>query len=353
MILADYVFQTLSAAGVRHVFMVPGGGAMHLNNAVGHTPGITVVSNLHEQACAIAAENYGKATNALGVALVTSGPGGTNAVTGVAGAWLDSTPCLFVSGQVKRADLATGLGVRNLGVQEVDIVSIVRAITKYAVTVLDPREIRFHLEKALHLARHGRPGPVWLDLPLDVQAAEIDPDALPGFTPEAPRRAADLAGQVARTIELLNAAERPVFFGGNGIRLARAHAEMFAAIEAMGIPVLSTWLAHDLVPDEHPLFVGRAGAVAPRGSNFALQNSDFLLAVGNRLDLVITRRGRWWSTSTPPSSASSRWRSTNASRPTPGTSSSSFSASARASAGRRRATAGWRAAAPGSRAIRW
>jgi len=286
--LSDYVFRIVAAAGVKHVFMVPGGGAMHLNLAVGRCPGITVVSNLHEQASAIAAETYGKATNRLGVALVTTGPGGTNAVTGVAGAWLDSTPCLFISGQVKRADLKGSLGVRNLGVQEVDIVSIVKPITKYAVTVLDPATIRFHLEKAIYIAQTGRPGPVWIDIPLDIQSVEVDPDEQSAFFPEPQAATPDLEAQVAKTIDLLNDSERPVLFAGNGVRLGHAERELFDAIDALGIPVLTTWLAHDIVPDDHPLFIGRPGAVAPRGSNYALQNSDFLLAVGNRLDLVIT-----------------------------------------------------------------
>ena len=286
--LSDYVFQAIADVGVKHVFMVPGGGAMHLNVALGRCGAITVVSNLHEQACAIAAEAYGKATSHLGVALVTTGPGGTNAVTGVAGAWLDSTPCLFISGQVKRADLKGSLGVRNLGVQEVDIVSIVTPITKYAVTVLEPATIRFHLEKAIHLAQTGRPGPVWIDIPLDIQSVEIDPAALSGFVPEPVAVINGLDADVSRTIELLNASERPVLFAGNGVRLGHAESELLSALDALGVPVLATWLAHDIVPDDHPLFIGRPGPVAPRGSNFALQNSDFLLAVGNRLDLVIT-----------------------------------------------------------------
>ncbi len=169
--LSDYVVERVAAWGVRHVFMVPGGGAMHLNDSLGHRTDVTAVSNLHEQASAIAAEAYAKTTNNLGVALVTTGPGGTNAVTGVAAAWLDSTPCLFISGQVKRADRKADSGLRQLGVQEIDIVSIVQSITKFAVTVMDPSTIRYHLEKAHFLAKSGRPGPVWLDIPLDVQAA--------------------------------------------------------------------------------------------------------------------------------------------------------------------------------------
>ena len=186
--LSDYVVRFVADQGVKHVFLVTGGGAMHLNDSLARCKEIEFICNSHEQASAMAAENYGKATNHLGVAMVTTGPGGTNAVTGVAGAWLDSTPMLVISGQVKRPDRmfsADGkpLGMRQLGVQEVDIVSIVRPITKYAVTVLDPSSIRYHLEKAVYIARNGRPGPVWIDIPLDVQAAPIDESSLPGFDP--------------------------------------------------------------------------------------------------------------------------------------------------------------------------
>jgi acetolactate synthase-1/2/3 large subunit len=293
--LSDYVVGFVADQDVRHVFMLVGGGAMHLNDSVGSCERIEFVCNLHEQASAIAAETYSKVTGNLGVCLVTTGPGGTNAVTGVAGAWLDSTPCLFLSGQVKRADLKRDSGVRQMGVQEVDIVAVVSSITKYAVTVLDPADIRYHLEKAVHLARHGRPGPVWIDIPLDVQGAPVDPATLRGYDPseDAPRElvtgdGAPLAAQVATAIEMLNASERPVLYVGNGVRLARAEAELHAAIRHLGIPVLSTWLAHDLVPEAHELYVGRPGPVAPRGANFALQNCDFLLAVGARLNLVVT-----------------------------------------------------------------
>ena len=185
--LSDYVIQFVAEQGVKHVFLVPGGGAMHLNDSLSRRNDIESICNSHEQASAIAAETYAKATNNLGVAVVTTGPGGTNAVTGVAGAWLDSTPCLFISGQVKRPDRmfdseGRPLGMRQLGVQEVDIVSIVRPITKYAVTVVDPSSIRYHLEKAIYLARSGRPGPVWIDIPLDVQAYPLaDAHALAGF----------------------------------------------------------------------------------------------------------------------------------------------------------------------------
>jgi acetolactate synthase-1/2/3 large subunit len=289
--LSDYVFQFVAQQGVRHVFMVAGGGAMHLNDSVGHCPDLEYVCNLHEQAAAMAAETYAKLNENLGVALVTTGPGSTNAITGTAGAWLDSTPCLFISGQVKRSDMIGDTGVRQMGVQELDIVSIVKPITKYAVTVMEPTTIRYHLEKAIYLARTGRPGPVWIDIPLDVQASQIDPTLLNGFDPHelSPKAILDdLSSQVAQTIELLNAAERPILLIGNGIRLAGARQELQAMIQRLGVPVLLTWLAHDLLPEAHELLVGRPGPVAPRGPNFALQNSDWLLTIGARLDMVLT-----------------------------------------------------------------
>src|SRR5947199_1255072 len=293
--LSDYVVRTIAEQGVKHVFLVTGGGAMHLNNSLAEEKRLIPVCNLHEQASAIAAENYSKATNRLGVCLVTTGPGGTNSVTGVVGAWLDSTPTLFISGQVKRPDRmfdAEGrpLGMRQLGVQEVDIVSILKPVTKYAVTVLDPSRIRYEMEKAVHIATTGRPGPVWVDIPLDVQASPIEADQLPGFNPEEQPAAApaDLAEQVRSVIQALNAAERPLLFAGNGIRLARAEREFAELVELLGIPVVATWCAADLIASDNPLYVGRPGSVAARGANFALQNCDLLLAIGVRLDFAIT-----------------------------------------------------------------
>src|SRR6195952_572069 len=232
--LSDYVFQFVADQGVKHVFLVTGGGAMHLNASLAAEKRIEPICNSHEQASAMCAESYAKAVNGLGVALVTTGPGGTNAVTGVAGAWLDSTPTIFLSGQVKRPDrmfdAVTGkpLGMRQLGVQEVDIVSIVKPITKYAVVVLDPLEIRYELEKAVYLAMNGRPGPVWIDIPLDVQASPIDETALRAFDPNEFAHADNIHGtsnipsEVLRVIDAFNACERPLLFAGNGIRLARA-----------------------------------------------------------------------------------------------------------------------------------
>jgi acetolactate synthase-1/2/3 large subunit len=294
--LSDYVVRFVAERGVKHVFLVTGGGAMHLNHSLACEPAIIPICNSHEQASAICAEGYAKATNHLGVCMVTTGPGGTNAITGVAGAWLDSTPMLIISGQVKRPDRmfdkdGRPLGMRQLGVQEVDIVSIVKPITKYAVTVLDPNDIRYHLEKAVYLAFHGRPGPVWIDIPLDVQASPIDdPSALRGFDPELKELPADrsLENEVKHLLQRLNGAERPLLFAGNGIRLARAEKEFERLRILLGIPTVATWCAADLVSSNDPLYVGRPGSVAARGANFALQNSDFLLAIGVRLDFAIT-----------------------------------------------------------------
>jgi acetolactate synthase I/II/III large subunit len=295
--LADYVMSFVARQGVRHVFLITGGGAMHLNDALARCSDLTFVCNHHEQASAIAAENYSKATNNLGVAMVTTGPGGTNAITGVVGAWLDSTPMLVISGQVKRSDRmyrpdGTPLGVRQRGSQEVDIASLVKPITKYAVTIEDPHSIRYHLEKAVHLARTGRPGPVWIDIPIDVQAAPIEPDSesMRGFDPaelsqtSADDSGSDLASRVRDVIERLNRAERPFIFAGNGVRVSGAAEAFEKLVRLLNVPVGLSWMAMDLLDDDDPLFVGRPGTVASRGANFALQNADFVLVIGTRLD---------------------------------------------------------------------
>jgi acetolactate synthase-1/2/3 large subunit len=293
--LSNYVIQFLADQGVKHAFLVVGGGAMHLNEALGLSS-IIPICNLHEQASAIAAENYSKATNHLGFALLTTGPGSTNAITGLAGAWLDSTPTFFVSGQVKRSDRmfhpdGTPMGVRQVGVQEVDIVSIVTPLTKYAVTTLEPADIRYHMEKALYLALHGRPGPVWIDIPLDVQAVPLDdPSTLRGFDPAELEVPADphLAEAVSTAIDELNRSVRPMLLIGNGIRLSRAEDELEQLLRALDIPVEITWLAIDMIADDDPLYVGRPGTIAQRGANFAIQNCDYLLSIGARQDRVVT-----------------------------------------------------------------
>ena len=290
--LSDYVFDFVAASGVKHVFFLPGGGCMHLVDSLGRNSAITRVCCLHEQAATIAAEAYGQYTNNLGVALVTTGPGATNAITGVAGAWIDSTPLLVVSGQAKRSDMIGTSGVRQMGVQEVDIVSIVKSITKYAVTVTDPREIRFHLEKARHLAVTGRKGPVWVDLPLDVQGSAVEEQNLQPFSPPAAdgnaddRMRPDELRELARAAAaVLCKATRPVVLAGNGIRLAGAGDAFRALIEILRVPVLLTWKAGDFLEESHPLYCGRPGIIGQRGANFSQQNADALLTLGARLDL--------------------------------------------------------------------
>lgn len=288
--LSDYVFQFIAGQGVKHVFMFPGGGAMHLLDSLGRNKKITYICNHHEQACAIAAEAYARVTNNLGIALVTTGPGGTNSITGVAGAWLDSTPCLFISGQVKRSDLLLDKGVRQLGVQEIDIVSLVKPITKYAITVMEPADIRFHLEKAVYLAKSGRPGPVWIDIPLDIQASDIEVKKLKGFISSDTEQSADkntLNNQLKEMINLLNEAKRPVILAGNGIRLAGAQKEFIKLMDLLEVPVLTTRLGVDLIPSTHKLYFGMPGSIAARGANFTLQNSDLLIILGARLDYAL------------------------------------------------------------------
>jgi acetolactate synthase-1/2/3 large subunit len=268
--LSDYVIDFVAKQGVKDVFVLAGGAAMHLNDSLGRCQDLHYVCNLHEQASAIAAEAHARYTNRLGAAMVTAGPGATNAITGVAGAWLDSTPVIFISGQVKRADLKRNSGVRILGVQELDIVTLVRSITKHAVIIEDPASIRYHLEKAAHLALTGRRGPVWIDIPLDVQAARIDPEALEGFVPppEPAPTASALPGQVSELAKLLGQSRRPVLLAGNGIRAAGAEKLFLKVVERLGIPVLTTWLGLDLIPDDHPFCFGRPGSLAPPWSEF-------------------------------------------------------------------------------------
>ena len=286
--VADYIADFIADLGVEHVFLLPGGGAMFLNDAVGKHPRLEVVACLHEQAAAISAEAYCRINENLGVCMVTTGPGATNAVTAVAGAWIESVPLLMVSGQVKRQDMLRGAPLRQKGVQEVDIVSVVKPITKYAVTVERPEDIRRELERAAGLARSGRAGPVWIDVPLDVQGAPIDPQTLVGWSAAAEGDVEVSAAALADIGELLSKAQRPLILAGHGVRLSGAAQLFRQTVEALGVPVVTTWNAMDLLPYEHPLYVGRPGVVALRAPNFAVQNADLLIAIGCRLDNIIT-----------------------------------------------------------------
>lgn len=292
--LSDYVIKYLEKLNICHMFMLPGGGAMHLNDSLGKSEKIQYVVCLHEQACSIAAEAYARVANKPGLLMVTTGPGGTNAITGVAAAYIESTPMIVISGQVKRADMINGQGVRQQGMQELDIISIVKTVTKYAALVKEPEDIRYHLDRAVYEATTGRKGPVWLDIPLDVQATMIDEGALEGWEPALPdeqmRKKADqmLEQQVLETIAALNRAKRPALLAGNGIRLAGAIPQFEELVEQLGLPVLTTWNGIDLIADDHPLFFGRPGGMGQRYANFVQQNSDFFLSIGARMNLLQT-----------------------------------------------------------------
>ena len=301
--LADYVADFLAAHGVGDVFSVVGGGAMHLNDALGHHDKLHVTYNHHEQACAIAAEAYARLENRIAAVCVTTGPGGTNALTGVVGGWLDSIPMFIISGQVRydttaRYALAyTGTPLRAMGDQEYDIVKSVEPMTKYAVMIEDPTRIRYCLEKAWHLATTGRPGPVWIDIPVNYQGGYIETDALEGYDPAEddallPPPVGD--DVIAAVLEKIRHAKRPVFHAGYGIRLSGGYKAFREALEKLNIPIVTYWNAVDLIEDEHPLYCGRAGNMGDRPGNWAIQNADLILAVGTRIS--IRQVGYNWKT---------------------------------------------------------
>ncbi|WP_256214686.1 thiamine pyrophosphate-binding protein [Pseudomonas sp. RL] len=286
--VADYIMERLACLQVGQVYFLPGGGAMHLNDALGRHPELEPILCLHEQAAAIAAEAAGKLTGGPAACMTTCGPGATNTVTAVLGAWLDSTPVFFISGQVKSADLKNGTGLRMLGVQEADIVSIVEPITKAAVTLTDPSAVAEVFDNLEYAALSGRRGPVWLDVPLDVQAAQVNPATLRRAEPPVETVQPDISLAVAQTVALLRQAKRPGIIAGAGIRMAGAVEAFTQLIETAGVPIMPTWLAMDLIEDEHRLYGGRPGSIAPRWANFALQNCDLLIVLGSRLDMALT-----------------------------------------------------------------
>lgn len=321
--VSNYIAGKLVEEGIRHVFTVTGGGAMHLNDGLGHQEGLECIYNHHEQACAMAADSYARIHNQIAAVCVTTGPGGTNAITGVVGAWLDSIPMLVLSGQVRYDTTArwSGVGIRAMGDQEFDICQAVSSMTKYCEMVTDPKRIRFCLEKALYLARSGRPGPCWLDIPLDVQGAFVEEEELGGFDPEdyeaggsgwgdgsgragKPSHPAKIreddagfgekrqvlpgepeAALMEKVLDKIREAKRPVFYVGNGIRIAGAYEVFLEAAELLGIPVVTGWNIQDAIWDEHPLYAGRPGNMGDRPGNFAVQNSDLVFSVGSRLSI--------------------------------------------------------------------
>lgn len=267
------------------VFMVSGGGNMHLIDSLGKNKNLEYVCNHHEQACAIAAEGYARVSNKIGIAYVTTGPGGTNAITGIYGAWVDSIPMMIISGQVKFQTTIVSqpeLNLRQLGDQEVNIVDIVRSITKYTVMITDKNSIKFHLQKAVYEAKHGRPGPVWLDVPLDIQGAMVDEADLIEFEiPEEPK----FDTKIPQILDALKVAERPVIIAGNGVTLAGANEDFLKLIKILKIPVISTFARYDIVRNDHELFFGRYGTIGNRAANFVVQNSDLIISIGARLNI--------------------------------------------------------------------
>ncbi|MFH1513036.1 MAG: thiamine pyrophosphate-binding protein [Bacillota bacterium] len=289
--VSDYISQFLVDHGIRHLFLIPGGGMMHMLDSVASQNGLQLVFNLNEQASGICAESYGQFTNHLGACLLTTGPGATNAVTGCAGAWLDSTPTLFISGQCKTEQMGQLKGLRIYGAQEVAIIPMVKPITKYAVTVLKASEIRYHFEKALYLATNGRRGPVWIDVPLDVQGARVDVQSLRGFDPDAERLAEETAvshNDIKALYQLLNDSKRPVILIGHGVVAASEQDAIRRLSAEFQIPVLATWRAKGVFGDEEPMYMGCPGIPAPRYANYVLQNADFVLILGTRLNPAIT-----------------------------------------------------------------
>lgn len=302
--VSDYVAEFLANVGIEHVFTVTGGGAMHLNDSLGHNKRLKCIYTHHEQAAAIAAESYARINNKIAAVCVTTGPGGTNAITGVVGGYLDSIPMLVISGQVRYDTTArsTGLNLRAMGDQEFDICKAVESMTKYCEMVTNPLDIRYCLEKAIKLAYMGRPGPCWLDIPLNVQGAYVETDELRGFDINevqnnefkniVPKEVSD--EQIEDVIACIKKAKRPVIYAGNGIRLSGAHKIFMQVVQKLKIPVVTAWNSIDAIYDDHRLYVGRGGIMGDRAGNFAVQNSDLVLSIGCRLS--IRQVGYNWDT---------------------------------------------------------
>lgn len=290
--VADYIADYIYKLGVHDVFMVSGGGMMFLSDGLASHPRIRVICNHHEQAVAMGAVGYAKYREDFGCAYVTTGCGGTNAVTGLLDAWQDNVPVIFISGQTKRAETVrnSGLKLRQFGVQEADILSVVGSLCKYSVMVNDPQEIRFHLDKAVFLAKSGRPGPVWLDIPMDVQGSMVDPKALKGYTPPVSEKNPPVpcSKDLKELVAMLRAANRPIIIAGQGIRISGSVKEFTRFVERLGVPVVASRLGINILPSAHPLFIGRIGNKGDRAGNFAMQNSDLIISLGSRLSVSST-----------------------------------------------------------------
>jgi len=284
--VSDYVAQFLADRGLQDIFLVSGGGIMHLIDSVGSNSGLRYYCNYHEQACAICAEGYARITGKPGVCMATTGPGGANALSGAIASWYDSLPLLVISGQVRQDIIADYTKLRQVGPQEANITGMAQAVTKYAKTVSDAQDIRFELEKAVHLATSGRPGPVWIEIPLNIQGAQLDEATLRPFIPEPPQADANkLRDEVRGVIELLRASKRPIFVAGNGIRRAGAESLLREALDRTHIPIALPHVGKDLVEEDYPTYMGIFGTTGQRRANFAVQNSDCLISLGTGLNI--------------------------------------------------------------------
>lgn len=289
--ISDYISEFLSKIGITDIFLISGGGMMHLLDSVKKNENLNLYFNLNEQATSICADGYAQVTNSISAFIVTTGPGGTNAITGLAASWLDSTPVLAISGQVKTSDMGTLRGLRQFGAQEVDIISIVKPITKYAVTVLKKEDIRYHLEKAVYLATHGRRGPVWIDVPLDIQGSTVDETQLIGFDPSAEGLAEFYpinSAEISKIYQLINISKRPLILAGHGVVASNSSDDLRNIVNEFNIPVMTTWRAKGIFGEDEPLYMGHPGIPTTRYSNYILQNCDLLIIIGTRLNAALT-----------------------------------------------------------------
>ena len=288
--VADFVAKfILEELGVEHVFTLTGAGIMHLTDGLACNKKIKTVCPHHEQTASMALEAYSRATENFGVGIFTTGPGSTNAITGLAGAWQDSVPCLFISGQVKVAEASSQTGIKKLrqfGVQELDIIPIVESITKYAVTVTEPEKIRYELEKAVHIAKSGRPGPVWIEIPMDIQSAIIDDD-LEKFETEQKEKPKIDKNQIELIVELLQKSKRPIIISGQGVRISGAIELLSKLVKLFKIPVVTPYLGIDTIRHDEESYIGKTGVKGERAANLAMQNSDLILSIGSSLHVSV------------------------------------------------------------------
>lgn len=288
--LSDYVIEFLAEQGIKHIFGIVGAANSHLADSLAKSKKVKFVCTQHEQGAAIAAEAYARASNNAGAVLVTSGPGGTNCMTGLCCAWTDSIPCFFISGQLPMHLAWGGKTIRQLGVQQLNIIDGVKPYSKYAVMVEDAKDIRYHLEKAACLAKSGRPGPIWLDIPTNLQHALIEVDKIKSYKSESETESTKNSldkNTIRKTCQLISRSKRPIIIAGNGIRLsnpAQCRENLLALVNKLKFPVITTWSGSDLINHDHPLYIGSAGVMGQRGSNYTVANADLIIAVGSRLD---------------------------------------------------------------------